>query len=942
MGDAFTRWQYAVEGISVKCWAVAVKGCMLLVACMLPLWVDAQGVREAWVARYTGVEDDNDLAAALTVDSQGNVCVTGHSWNGTDYDYATIKYDANGNQLWVTRYNGGWNANDYARAIAVDPQGNIYVTGESPSFTTRIDYVTIKYDANGNQLWVARYNSPGNGDDYARAIAVDNQGNVYVTGRSWNGTDYDYATVKYDTNGNLLWVSRYNGSGRRDDDARALVVDSRGNVYITGVSWGGTSTYDDYATVKYDANGNQLWVVRYETNRYDGANALAVDNQGNVYVTGQSSGSTTLDDYLTVKYDANGNLLWIRRYDGPSSSWDVATALAVDGQGHVYVTGRSMGQVTSFDYATVKYDTNGNQLWAVRYDGPRNSRDEAVALAVDGQGNVYVTGWSTEQGTLSDYATVKYDATGNLLWVAHYGGNGYDTPAGLALDSQGNVYVAGYFYSPDTYYDYATVKYDANGNQLWAARYDRPGLSYDAAVALALDHLGNLYVTGVSYGAGTGRDFATLKYDANGSELWLRRYSRQQTISSDTVVALATDSQGNIYAVGNSSTAETREDYTIVKYDADGNLLWVNHYNGSGSGMDEASALAIDGQGNLYVTGSSWGGSSTSYDYTTVKYDRDGNELWVARYNGPSNLFDRAVALAIDGQGNVYVTGYSEGSGTGFDYATVKYGADGTLLWVARYNGQGNGSDYARSIALDGQGNVYVTGSAWNGSNYDYVTVKYSPDGVLLWAARYNGLGSGDDHPIKLVVDSEGNLYVTGNSTGAGSGQDYATVKYDMNGNLLWVAWYNGPGNRGDFPTSLAVDSHGNIYVTGYSHGGATLRDYTTVKYDANGNLVWLARYNGTGDGDDIPSAIAVDGRGTVYVTGRSWNGTDFDYLTVKYVQARPGDVNSDGCVDESDLLAVLSAFGQRGSGLAEDLNNDGVVDDADLLEVLFNFDSEC
>jgi uncharacterized delta-60 repeat protein len=941
MRDTLTRWQYAVRGIGVKCGTAAFKRCVSLMACALPLWASAQGVREAWVARYSGLEDDNEFAAALAVDSQGNVCVTGHSWNGTDYDYATIRYDTNGNQQWVARYNGGWNTDDYARAIAVDPQGNIYVTGESPGFTTRIDYVTIKYDANGNRLWVARYNGPGNGDDYARAIAVDAQGNVYVTGRFWNGTDYDYATVKYDTNGNLLWVSRYNGSGRGEDDARALVVDSQANVYVTGNSWGGTGTYDDYATVKYDPNGNEVWVARYDASSFDHAKALAVDDWGNVYVTGLSHSPRTSEDYLTVKYDANGNLLWVRRYDGPFSSSDVARALAVDGQGHVYVTGRSMDRLTSFDYATVKYDTNGNLLWAVRYDGPRSSWDEAIALTVDSQGRVYVTGRSVGSGTSDDYATVKYDANGNLLWAARYGGNGYDAPVGLALDSQGNVYVAGSSYSPDTYYDYATVKYDANGNQLWTAHYDRPGLSYDAAVALALDRLGNLYVTGVSYGAGTGQDFVTIKYGANGSELWLRRYNRQ-TSSSDTAVAIATDSQGNVYVAGNSSTLETNLDYTIVKYDADGNLLWVNHYNGSGNGIDEVAALTVDSQGNVYVTGLSWGGSTNSHDYATVKYDRDGNELWVARYNGPSNLFDRAIALAVDGQGNVYVTGSSEGSGSGFDYATVKYDAEGNLLWVARYNGQGNQNDYARSIALDGQGNVYVTGSAWNGSDYDYVTIKYSPDGVLLWAARYDGLGNGNDHPTRLVVDSEGNVYVTGNSRGLGSEQDYAILKYDTNGELLWVAHYNGLGNRSDYAAALALDSQGNVYVTGLSLGAGTQYDYTTVKYDTSGNLLWVARYNGTGNGDDIPTAVVVDGRGNVYVTGRSWNGTDFDYLTVKYVQVSPGDVNGDGCVNDADLLAVLSAFGQRGSGLAEDLNNDGVVDDADLLEVLFNFGSGC
>src|SRR3990172_4776861 len=142
-------------------------------------------------------------------------------------------------QAWVARYNGPDYGVDEAFAIAVDGQGNVYVTGAS-GYSTDMDYATIKYDSNGNQLWAARYNGPGNGGDGAFAIAVDGQGNVYVTGQSWGGaTNDDYATIKYDTNGNQLWVARYNGPGNSDDEAYRIAVDGQGNVYVTGTSGGG-------------------------------------------------------------------------------------------------------------------------------------------------------------------------------------------------------------------------------------------------------------------------------------------------------------------------------------------------------------------------------------------------------------------------------------------------------------------------------------------------------------------------------------------------------------------------------------------------------------------------------------------------------------------------------------------------------------------------------
>ncbi|MGI8924556.1 MAG: SBBP repeat-containing protein [Fimbriimonadales bacterium] len=187
---------------------------------------------------------------------------------------------------------------------------------------------------------------------------------------------------------------------------------------------------------------------------------------------------------------------------------------------------------------------------------------------------------------------------------------------------------------------------------------------------------------------------------------------------------------------------------------------------------------------------------------------------WVARYNGPGKDFsnDSAVDVAADAQGNVYVTGYSYGSGN-FDYATVKYDSAGKEQWVARYNGA-NGDDFATALATDGSGNVYVTGYSWNGSNReDYATIKYDSEGNEQWVARYHG-GSWVDKAYAVAVDPSGNVYVTGESHGS-IGSDYATIKYDSSGKEQWVA--RGPEESvlGERAVALAVDASGNVYVTG-------------------------------------------------------------------------------------------------------------------------------
>jgi len=419
------------------------------------------------------------------------------------------------------------------------------------------------------------------------------------------------------------------------------------------------------------------------------------------------------------------------------------------------------------------------QAWAVRYDGPQHLSDSANDIALDGSGNVYVTGGSAVSGGPPDYVTIKYNAAGQQQWRADFSGgaNTANFANAIALDGSGNVYVTGIGWGYGNDSDYGTVKYNSSGEQQWVARYDGPGHNLDTAMAIAVDPSGNVYVTGRSTGSGTDYDYATIKYNPSGQE------------------------------------------------------AWVGRYNGPGNGYDEGRAIAVDRSGNVYVTGISFG-SGTDLDYATIKYNPSGTEQWVVRYNGPGDGQDLAYAIAIDGSANIYVTGWSVGSGTAFDYCTIKYNADGQQQWVARYNGPANNAAGAYAMVLDGSGNVYVTGeSVGSGTNSDYATVKYNSAGQEQWLARYNGPANDRDSATHIAVDRVGNIYVTGYSTGLGTDYDYATVKYNPSGEEQWVARYNGLGNGGDVSYGVAVDSSGNVYVTGSSDGLGTNSDYATIKY---------------------------------------------------------------------------------------------------------------
>ena len=385
------------------------------------------------------------------------------------------------------------------------------------SIITVILFVSIStINAQVTQEWVSRYNEPGNGEDYARSIAVDGSGNVYVTGRSrsmGSVTNDDYATIKYNSTGIEQWAERYNGPENGNDWAYSIAVDGLGNVYVTGLS-GGVS--DDYATIKYNSSGDSVWISRYDgpSNCSDYAYSIAVDGSGNVYVTGKCDVGLYDEDYATIKYNSSGVEQWVSRYDGPGNADDNAYSIAVDGSGNVYVTGQSWGSGTGWDYATIKYNSTGIEQWAERYNGPGNGNDVAYSIAVDGSGNVYVTGESFGSGTSSDYATIKYNSSGVEQWVSRYNGpgNGNDGAYSIAVDDSGNVYVTGGNYVSQNDGDYATIKYNSSRVEQWVQRYNGPGNSGDWALSIALDGSGNVYVTGGSIGSETYYDYATIKY----------------------------------------------------------------------------------------------------------------------------------------------------------------------------------------------------------------------------------------------------------------------------------------------------------------------------------------------------------------------------------------------------------------------------------------------
>ena len=401
---------------------------------------------------------------------------------------------------------------------------------------------------------------------------------------------------------------------------------------------------------------------------------------------------------------------WAARYDGPSHGDDRAVALAVDGSGHVYVAGTSQGTGTGSDFATVKYDPLGKQLWARRYDGPGHGDDSVKAIALDASGNVIVFGESQGSGTGLDLTTIKYSPNGGRLWVKRQGGRAKvdDYAGGLAVDGAGDVYVAGTSRESSVGPSRTVIKYKANGARLWIDSRKNPVEGYGGAMAIAVDSLGNAYVAGWIV-IGTYGDLATIKYDSGGHGIWTRTYSGP-ALKADFAVAIALDDSGRVSVTGtsrNAGPANAHTDWVTIGYDAGGETLWKQRYSGPGESSDSPAGIAIDDSGNTFVAG--WVGEE--WDYLTVKYSPAGMRRWAKRLDGPLD-YDRVLCLAVDGSGNAYVAGESRNSSANFDYLTVKYGPNGNRLWVKRYDGPGGADDRANAIAVDASGSIYVAGES--------------------------------------------------------------------------------------------------------------------------------------------------------------------------------------------------------------------------------------
>ena len=398
-----------------------------------------------------------------------------------------------------------------------------------------------------------------------------------------------------------------------------------------------------------------------------------------------------------------------------------------------------------------------------------------------------------------------------------------------AIDLNGNLYITGYAYSSSTGQDIVTVKIDPNGNVLWSQTYNGTGNSFDKAVGLLADTLGNVYVAGTSVGTSLTNDFVLLKYDSSGVQQFVSYYDNG---TNESAVGVGVDSLGNIYIGGTSADMSSGNDFAVVKYNTVGVQQWVYRYDHN-LGNDNAIAFRTSQTGITYLTGNSFD-ATTQNDIATVAINTLGTQLWSNRYNNAFNGNEQAQDLEVDVLGNVYVCGNTQVGSNDYDYLAIKYNSTGLLLWDNIYNGSQQ-SDLATAIGFDRiTGDVFITGLEFlSGSDNTLTTICYSALGVQKWTQKHYATFYTDYHP-KLFPDDNGGVYVTTTVVGQIT-QDITTLSYDQNGTEIWKKTYDSSNNES--VTDLAADPFGNVYVVGQTYDGLNYQ-FLAIKYGRQNTLI--------------------------------------------------------------------------------------------------------
>lgn len=408
-------------------------------------------------------------------------------------------------------------------ASTLDHNGDLLTTGHAKNAQGNAELLLNKTNPEGAVIWTVHTPQPAAVKrTFGTAISTNSSGDIFAAGvRSSDGTDdmNNYFVVKSASDGTTLWSQELDGSGNGNDIPTAITNDNSGNVYVTGLSLGDGSELDFYTLKLNGTNGEILWKKRYDRyNLYDVPVSIDLDAVGNVIVIGASAKNLAKWEIVALKYAANGTLLTESIIENETLAFEKPSAFAKDDNGNIFITGITTQDGSDFDMKTVKLDSDLNLLWKEKFD--YHKIDSTSAITVDAAGNAIVTGWSSNESGGTEFMTVKYSPTGDLLWSKRRTTDRSAAKAkafAVQTDAEGNIIITGEI-------DYGAkstalvVQYSPEGKTMWERKLAPEDYEKHRPNTTLLNDEGDIFVTGIGKQT-TNRSYSSFKITRKRREL---------------------------------------------------------------------------------------------------------------------------------------------------------------------------------------------------------------------------------------------------------------------------------------------------------------------------------------------------------------------------------------------------------------------------------------
>ena len=857
----------------------------------------------------TAIGSGDDYAYGVAVQGDGKIVVVGYSSNSGIPDFAVVRYNAdgsldetfNGTGIVTTDFGG---RHDFAYGVAIQSDGKIVVAGNS-SNGSNSDFALARYNTNGSldesfssDGWVIT--AIGASHDFLYDIALQSDGKILAAGAYYSGVDWDFALMRYDTDGSLdtsfssdgiVTTSVVGGA----DVGYNVAVQSDGRILVAGQAHNGSNK--DFAVVRYNVNGSldssfsSDGIVRTAVGGgNDAAQSVTVQSDGRILVAGQSNNGSD-EDFALVRYHSDGSL------DTSFHSTGIATV-----------------------------DFNGGE-------------DVGKKVAIQSDRNILVAGWS-HSGSNHDFALARFvgvdpeiTVTGNSQTIA----DGDITP-----DAADHTDFGGAAASGGTVVRTFTIEnvggLDLTVSSIVVSGADSGDFALGSLTPASPISAGNSATFTVTFDpSATGTRTATITVNSNDSDEGVYDFATQGTglgpgnldpgfgggdgkvttafgSGDDHGDGVAVQADGKVLVAGYAHNGGNY-DFALARYLADGSTLDTSFGSGGktttamvGGGSDVGTDVVVQPDGKILVAGYADNGGNN--DFALARYNTDGS-LDTGFGSGGKVLtdfsggHDESYGLALQPDGKIVAAGQSH-NGANYDFAVARYNADGSLdTGFGGGDGRvtipfGSGHDESGTVALQSDGRIVMAGRSHNGTDYDFALARVESDGTLDTTFDTDGkvttpIGSSDDYGQDVAVQDDGRILVSGGMYN-GADVDFVLVRYHSNGSLDTAFGSGGKvitpiGASDERGNAVALQFNGKIVVAGYTV--LNNHDFALARYNRDGSLDTTFGSAGLvttaiGGGIDVGNSLALQSDNSILVAGYSHNGGNYDFALARYVGDPP------------------------------------------------------